>query len=134
MPFLDAPLRMAVRAVKAAQFAFTGAKRTALTEQAGGEAHSYGRKGKGRRMCVCDISDSRNEVKGCHRWRGQSIQARLERSPWNFLQPRDFWPADAMRHHRSHQSLRPASVRIRARPPDFWVMFLFCKGTVILLE
>jgi hypothetical protein len=34
-----------------------------LTEEAGGKAHSYGRKGKRRRMCVCDISDSRNEVK-----------------------------------------------------------------------
>jgi hypothetical protein len=34
------PKRLAVRAVKAAQFAFIGAKRRALTEEAGGEAQS----------------------------------------------------------------------------------------------
>jgi hypothetical protein len=39
-------MRCTARAVKAAQFAFTGAERTAFTEQAGGEAHSYGRKGR----------------------------------------------------------------------------------------
>jgi hypothetical protein len=36
--------RFAVRAVKAAQFAFIGAKRRALTEEAGGEAQSFGGK------------------------------------------------------------------------------------------
>jgi hypothetical protein len=40
------PQRFAARAVKAALFAFTGAERTALTEEAGGKAHSYGRKGE----------------------------------------------------------------------------------------
>jgi hypothetical protein len=38
------PRRFAVRAVKAAQFAFIGAKRRALTEEAGGEAQSFGGK------------------------------------------------------------------------------------------
>ena len=48
MPFVarGGTRRFAARAVKAAQFAFTGAERTALTEEAGGKAHSYGRKGK----------------------------------------------------------------------------------------
>jgi hypothetical protein len=39
------PRRFAARAVKAAAFAFIEAKWRALTEQAGGEAHSCGRKG-----------------------------------------------------------------------------------------
>ena len=44
--------RFAARAVKAAQFAFTGAERTALTGEAGREAHSHGRKGKRSGMFV----------------------------------------------------------------------------------
>ena len=39
--------RLAVRAVKAAECAFIGAKRRALTEEGAGEAQSFG--GKGRR-------------------------------------------------------------------------------------
>ena len=46
MPFLAGPPRSAVRAVKAAQFAFTGAERTALTEEAGGGAQHFGGKGR----------------------------------------------------------------------------------------
>jgi len=38
------PRRFAVRAVKAAQFAFIGAERRALTEEADGEAQSFGGK------------------------------------------------------------------------------------------
>jgi len=45
MPFLEVPRRLAVRAVKAAGFAFMGAKRTALTEEAGGLGAGFGRKG-----------------------------------------------------------------------------------------
>jgi len=40
------PRRSAARAVKAAQFAFTGAERTALTEEAGGGAQPFGGKGR----------------------------------------------------------------------------------------
>jgi len=44
--------RFAVRAVKAAYFAFTGAKRTALTDQASGEAHFCVRKGNQEGRCL----------------------------------------------------------------------------------
>src|SRR5207245_9471198 len=44
------PRRFAACAVKAAQFAFIGAKRRALTEEAGGEAQSFGRKGRKGRL------------------------------------------------------------------------------------
>ena len=47
------------------------AKRTALTEQAGGKTHSYGRKGKRRQLCAGDIRYSRNDAKGCHQWRAR---------------------------------------------------------------
>ena len=52
----DGLRRFAARAVKAAQFAFTGAERTALTEEAGGKAHPYGRKGKKENVFV-EVSD-----------------------------------------------------------------------------
>jgi hypothetical protein len=45
MPFLRDSRRCGARAVKAAVFAFTGAKRMALTGAAGGAAQSLGRKG-----------------------------------------------------------------------------------------
>ena len=57
MPFLAGPPRSAVRAVKAAEFAFTGAERTALTEEAGGGVQSLaGRAGK-RKTTRTEIND-----------------------------------------------------------------------------
>jgi len=46
MPFLEVPRRPAVRAVKAAGFAFMGAKRTALTEEADGLGAGFPQEGQ----------------------------------------------------------------------------------------
>jgi len=46
MPFLAGSPRLAVRAVKGAEFAFTGAQRKPLTEEADGLGADFGRKGK----------------------------------------------------------------------------------------
>jgi len=44
-PFLEVPRRLAVRAVKGAVFAFTGAERKPFTEEADGLGAGFGRKG-----------------------------------------------------------------------------------------
>jgi hypothetical protein len=48
MPFLAVAPRLAVRAVKGAPFAFTGAKRKPLTEEAYGLGTGFCREGKRR--------------------------------------------------------------------------------------
>ena len=55
LPFLGGPPRLAVRAVKAAVFAFMGAQRTALTEEAGGLGAGFRLEGQipGRNPVVC---------------------------------------------------------------------------------
>jgi hypothetical protein len=53
MPFLAGLRRLAARAVKGAGFAFTGAKRTPLTEEASGLGAGFGRKGREiQKVCV----------------------------------------------------------------------------------
>jgi hypothetical protein len=46
IPFLAVAPRLAVRAVKGAPFAFTGAKRKPLTEEAHGLGAAFDRKGR----------------------------------------------------------------------------------------
>jgi hypothetical protein len=72
MPFVARKRRLSVRTVKAAGLAFTGAKRTALTEEAGREAHSYGRKGTGVGW-PCNVSHSRGDVKEAAKLPGAGI-------------------------------------------------------------
>ena len=69
------PRRFAVRAVKAAEFAFTGAERTALTEEADGGAQPFGGKGRKKKRQLrqkltsrardsCSIDDQNSHLSG----------------------------------------------------------------------
>jgi hypothetical protein len=61
--FLRGSPRQAARAVKAAVFAFIGAKRRALTEEASGLAQPLSRKALRRKSRLAEIL--RSKVEGC---------------------------------------------------------------------
>jgi hypothetical protein len=106
LPFLGGPPRLAVRAVKAAVFAFMGAQRTALTEEAGGLGAGFVWKGKGIREsllkgdsrslgftsdCIARVLQNRNcqPPQGRFSWKerateeGQEVCVRAKRfEPW----------------------------------------------------
>jgi len=65
-PFLEVPRRLAVRAVKGAVFAFTGAKRKPFTEEADGLGAGFGRKG-GNVWLVDGVSEKEIETTRCGR-------------------------------------------------------------------
>jgi hypothetical protein len=58
MPFLAVSTRLVARAVKAAQCAFMGAKRTALIEEAGELGAGFSEEGQGRFSCVWNRADA----------------------------------------------------------------------------
>jgi len=64
-------MRCTARAVKAAQFAFTGAERTAFTEQAGGEARSYGRAEEKAIPCLSPLLAAMGKFMTTYRWLGK---------------------------------------------------------------